>query len=140
MSSYCDGDMIHGDFLGGWQSDIADLIALDTGTKKLSDGKVNDLNKKYEEALYYGLQKNSIDDYIIKALKVTKPVAESFRMRIEKIKGDELKARERKIANKDKPKLSWKYYAIAGGVMLTVIALSPTLMNLSKLVSMKKSS
>lgn len=140
---------LQGDFFGGWQSDIATLIAIDTGTKKLTDSKINLLNKRYEEAIGYKLTGTLIDDYIqknsgdtimgIKGLdKVSNAVAKSFRLNIEASKKLEIqKLRDKAIENARK-KLPWYYYVIIAGGMLTLISLSPTIYTLSKSFSLKK--
>lgn len=136
-----------GDFFGGWQNDIASLIAIDTGTKKLNNAKIDLLNKRYEEAKGYGLTGTTIDDYISKNSgtavmaytdKVSPAVARSFRMNIEEYQSLEEQRLRLKAKKKTEEKWPWYNYAIAGGVIIAVVALSPTLNTFARLIPTKK--
>jgi len=141
MGSYIEGC----EFLGSWQDDISTLIYVDTGTSKLNKSKIDLLNKKYEEAQGYGYTGNTIDPYVARECKVSELVAKSFRLNIEKIKAAEI-AKEmakielavKKAEDKTKTILKWYHYALIGGGMLTLIALSPTIFNVSRLAGRMK--
>jgi hypothetical protein len=146
MSSFTT-NTLQGDFFGGWQSDLANIIAVDTGTKKLNDTKINLLNKRYEEAMGYGLTGSLIDTYISKNSgtlnlgyidKVSEAVAKAFRLNIEKAQALEIGKLRGKAEEKARKKWPWYYYAIVGGGMLTLIALSPTLNTFAKMVPTKR--
>jgi hypothetical protein len=140
MASYQFGDM-----LGGWQDDVANLISLDTMTKKLPGGKIELMGKKYDEAKGYGYTGNTIDPYVAKNAGVSAAVAKSFRLNIEPIRAGELEKKRAKIAldiekekKKGKSVLKWYHYALIGGGMLTLIALSPTLSSISRAIPSAK--
>lgn len=141
MSSYQFGE----EMLGGWQDNIANLISLDTMTKKLSSGKIELMGKKYDEARGYKYTGNSIDPYVAKNASVSLAVAKSFRLNIEPIRAGEIEKKKAKIAldieeekKKGKKALKWYHYALIGGGMLTLIALSPTLSTISKAIPVKR--
>lgn len=121
------------DFLGGWQDDLAKIIVVDTGVKGIGKDAVERMNKRYEEAIGYNLTGSYIDDYVSKNAssllsKISVSVAKSFRLNIEKIKADE-DMRLKKIAeDRAKRKMpNWYYGIIAAGVIVTLVALSPSL-------------
>jgi len=133
-------------YLGSdWQSDIAKLISVSTGTAVMSDSKIQLVNKKYEEAKNYGNTGTTIDAYVSKNAKVSLPVAKEFRIQIAAIKTAELEKQEamrqlelKKLKAKGKAILKWYHYALIGGGMLTLIALSPTLTTLSRALPSKR--
>lgn len=137
-----------GEMLGGWETSLAQIIAVDTGTKKVDDAKIKLLNKRYEEGKGYGLTGNSLYEYIAKHSgtpimlnqdKVSTSVAKAFCLNIEREQKAEQKRIRDKLAEANRPKWPWYKYVVLGGGLVALVALSPTLNKIAGIIPSRKS-